>query len=146
MDLNKAFLCGRLQQTGLGWAPGTSGSAGSEAQAGEAGSAKDCGRKKERCPCLRPPCLQPAPRPGPSVWPSDSAQSRLSFQPRPRLPPPPSCPWASPHLPSLSCQKTLSKMQTVQALAGLKFLSRSNLLSVALTLSPAHLLGQRMSC
>lgn len=141
MDLNKAFLCGRLQQTGLGGAPGTPGSAGSEAQTGEARSAKECGRKTERCPCLGPPCPQPPPRPGPSVWPSTPAQSRLSFQPCPKLPPPPSCPWATPHLPSLSCQKTLSKMQTVQALAGLKFLSRSKLLSVALTPGSVHLLG-----
>lgn len=104
------------------------------------------GKKKDAHVFGLPASSQPLGQ-GQACGPQTPAQSRLSFQPRPRLPPPPpSCPWASPHLPSLSCQKTLSKMQTVQALAGLKFLSQSNLLSVALTLSPAHLLGQRMSC
>lgn len=51
MDLNKAVLCGRLQQTGPGWAQDTPGRPGAgEAQAGQAAlGSMGCTREKEAC-------------------------------------------------------------------------------------------------
>lgn len=53
MDLNKAALCGRLQQTGPGWAQGhprKAGGGGGEAQAGQTAlESTGCAREKEAC-------------------------------------------------------------------------------------------------
>lgn len=50
MDLNKAALCGRLRQTGPGWAQGHPRKAGGEAQAGQAAlGSMGCAREKEAC-------------------------------------------------------------------------------------------------
>lgn len=73
MDLNKAALCGRLQQTGPGWAPGTPREGWGEAQAGGGAALESmvCAREKEACVTgslsAHPATRGAAPR-DPSTW------------------------------------------------------------------------------
>ena len=138
MDLNKAVLCGRLQQTGLGRAPGTlptpllAGQAGGTSWGG--GSGERPGREgtsgtqashlqptlsaRARCRALSEPGTLSAQLSSPIL---DSG--------------PPSCSR------SLRCEKALSKLQIIQVLADLKSLSRSDSLGQCpcpLPRGPAH--------
>lgn len=129
MDLNKAALCGRLQPIGLGQAPGISPGVLEVRH-------RLCPEKKENA------YLTGLSASGPLCW-SEPGMGPLRAQDNldPSSPVPSETATATnlpswlptTNLPTLGCQKTLSKMQIAQVLIGLKFLSWSKLLSVAPT-------------